>query len=148
MSTHLQFVIPGEAVPWARPRAQRTGPGIRFFTKPEVENYQALVKKMAHDAIQAKPEAERTAWPAQGAVNVTIDIARDVPKSFSQKKAAEALNGQHFPTTKPDVDNTVKGIFDALNGIVWKDDSQVVRLFVTKGYSRQPRVIVNITDWP
>jgi Holliday junction resolvase RusA-like endonuclease len=44
------------------------------------------------------------------------------------------------PLTRPDIDNYCKAPLDALNGIVWRDDSQVVELTVSKFYSSRPRL--------
>ena len=50
------------------------------------------------------------------------------------------------PTKKPDADNIAKAVCDALNGIAYKDDSQVVDLTVRKYYSKFPRVQVFISE--
>ena len=34
--------------------------------------------------------------------------------------------------TVRDIDNFCKGIFDSLTGILWEDDSQIVKLHITK----------------
>ena len=73
-----------------------------------------------------------------------MEIRLQVPASWSKKKQAQALDGLMFPTKKPDVDNVVKAIFDALNGIVWGDDVQVVWLAASKRYDAIPGVLVGI----
>ncbi|MDF2537449.1 MAG: Holliday junction resolvase [Herbinix sp.] len=50
------------------------------------------------------------------------------------------------PTKKPDIDNIAKVILDALNGIAYKDDTQVVTLEVRKFYKDTPCVIVDIEE--
>lgn len=52
------------------------------------------------------------------------------------------------PTRKPDFDNIGKIICDALNGIAYRDDAQIVDALVRKFYSDTPRVIVEISDIP
>ena len=52
------------------------------------------------------------------------------------------------PTRKPDFDNIGKIICDALNGIAYRDDAQIVDALVRKFYSDTPRVIVEISDTP
>nr|WP_286673097.1 RusA family crossover junction endodeoxyribonuclease [Bacillus subtilis] len=64
----------------------------------------------------------------------------------TQKRRKRAENGLLRPTTKPDVDNYVKGVKDALNHLIYKDDSQVVDLKVSKFYSEEPRVEVMIKE--
>ena len=52
------------------------------------------------------------------------------------------LDGKIRPTKKPDVDNIVKTIMDAGNGVIWHDDKSVVEVVVCKWYSDNPRVEV------
>jgi Holliday junction resolvase RusA-like endonuclease len=52
--------------------------------------------------------------------------------------------GKIRPAKKPDADNIMKAIADALNGIAYKDDSQIVNVTITKWYSDTPRVEVAI----
>lgn len=59
-------------------------------------------------------------------VSVTIDIMRELPGSRPKRVKREA------DTVRPDVDNVAKGVMDALNGIAYRDDSQVVSLSVLK----------------
>ena len=73
---------------------------------------------------------------------MNLKVFRAIPKSFSQKKREEALLRYIRPTTKPDIDNYVKGVLDALNGTVLKDDSVVCEIFARKFYSERPRIEV------
>ena len=54
------------------------------------------------------------------------------------------LDGKILPAKKPDIDNVVKAVLDALNGVAYRDDTQVVELHVRKSYSEKPRVEVSI----
>ncbi|MCZ1265386.1 RusA family crossover junction endodeoxyribonuclease [Paenibacillus tundrae] len=82
----------------------------------------------------------------EGPLGMMLTVYRSIPKSFSKKKAALAEVGEIRPVSKPDVDNYLKGVKDALKGIVWKDDSQVVEVFAQKRYSSRPRIEVKIKD--
>ena len=57
-----------------------------------------------------------------------------VPASYSKKAREACLSGETRPTKKPDVDNILKAFLDAMNGIVYLDDCQVVDLHVKKVY--------------
>ena len=57
-----------------------------------------------------------------------------------------AVDGVLRPTTKPDIDNLVKGIKDSLSKFLWYDDSQVTELVARKLYSDNPRAEVTI-EW-
>ena len=50
------------------------------------------------------------------------------------------------PTKKPDLDNIAKAILDSLNGIAYKDDSQIVSLLISKKYSDRPRVEITLKE--
>lgn len=75
-----------------------------------------------------------------------VDIIRAIPKSFSKKKRVEALDGLLRPVSKPDTDNYVKAIADALNGVCYVDDSQVVSVVANKWYGLNPRIEVVVEE--
>ena len=66
-------------------------------------------------------------------------------KATDKAKRARALDGQEIPG-KPDLDNVAKGVLDALNGVAYVDDTQVVRLLVQKQYSLEPRLVVTVKE--
>lgn len=51
---------------------------------------------------------------------------------------------RELPTVKPDVDNFNKAVFDALNGLVWRDDALIVRHDCEKVYGAPTRVEVTV----
>lgn len=61
-----------------------------------------------------------------------------IPRSLSLKRR-KALEGQPC-ITKPDIDNYCKFVMDAMNGVVYEDDSCVTSLWSEKIYSANPRV--------
>ena len=98
---------------------------------------------------------ERLAWAAQsvmagrplltGGLQVDIEAYMDIPKSKPKTFRAAALAGAIRPTTKPDPDNIAK-MLDALNRVVWVDDSQIVTLNVRKHYSDRPRLQITVCE--
>ena len=96
---------------------------------------------------------ERLAWTAQSvmeghpllteALEVTVRAFVEIPKSKSKRFREAALAGKIRPVTKPDVDNFGKCI-DALNKVVWVDDSQISDLTVQKRYSDRPRLEIYV----
>ncbi|GAB1809805.1 RusA family crossover junction endodeoxyribonuclease [Priestia megaterium] len=79
-----------------------------------------------------------------GPLELNVKVFKPILKSFSKKKKLEAEQGILRPVSKPDVDNYVKGIKDALNKVIWNDDSQIVDLHVSKFYSETPRIEVAV----
>lgn len=68
-----------------------------------------------------------------------------IPKSTTKKDRQLIMDGLLFPTKKPDADNIAKVICDALNGVAYGDDTQIVNLTVIKEYTdAEPRVEVYI----
>jgi len=128
MGEAVVFVIPGVPVGKGRPRFARQGAFVRTFTPEKTASYENLVKVKAEDAMRGRRIIE-------GAVSVAISLYVTPPASWSSKKQREALAGNVYPISKPDVDNVIKGIFDAMNEIVWRDDKQVVDIVVKKRYS-------------
>ena len=81
-------------------------------------------------------------------LSVRIFAFHSVPKSVSRKKHLAMIDRLIRPIRKPDWDNVGKIICDALNGIAYRDDAQIVDALVRKFYSDTPRVIVEISDIP
>ncbi|HEV2674118.1 MAG TPA: RusA family crossover junction endodeoxyribonuclease [Aliidongia sp.] len=125
------IVITLDGVPCGkgRPRFSRKTGGC--FTPAKTRNYESDLKVMAQIAMVGKN-------PLEGALQISIYAAFPVPASWSQKKRAAALAGEIRPAGKPDYDNVAKIVGDALNQIVWRDDSQIVSAAVHKHYSEKP----------
>ncbi|CZR99762.1 Endodeoxyribonuclease RusA [Clostridioides difficile] len=62
------------------------------------------------------------------------------------KNAIDKVEGLIRPNKKPDLDNIIKSVADSLNGIAYKDDSQIVEVVSKKYYSDRPRVEVELED--
>lgn len=69
-----------------------------------------------------------------------------IPKSGSKKKKAEMRIGGIRPTKKPDGDNILKAVADALNGVCYKDDKNIVKMSIEKFYSDVPRIEVVVQE--
>lgn len=80
----------------------------------------------------------------QGPLVVSVTLEMDVPASWPASKRFAALAGKIRPTGKPDLDNCVKCILDALNGVLWRDDAQVVELSVSKRYGYIAQTLIEV----
>lgn len=67
------------------------------------------------------------AQPLTGALAVSLVFRLPAPKDRRAQ--------QRGPTTRPDVENLIKGLLDAWNGVLYADDAQVVALTATKAYA-------------
>lgn len=88
----------------------------------------------------AHPDAPR--YEHQAAVLVECYVP--IPKSDSKVKRADKLSGATPCTVKPDIDNVVKSVLDALNGVAWEDDKQINSIWAAKIYSDRPRLVVTL----
>lgn len=80
-------------------------------------------------------------------ISVRMTFYYRIPDAWPKWKKKAALEGKIRPIVKPDIDNVVKGCFDALNGIAWKDDNRVVEESSSKWYSDHPRIEIEIEEW-
>ena len=133
----ITFEIPGPVRGKGRPRFARAGAFVRTYTDDKTESYEGVVKWTAKQAMGERDLLD-------GALEVCIQVTKQTPKSMSQKKRAAALAGRIRPTLKPDWDNIGKIVCDALNGVVYKDDSQIADGRVEKFYGERDGAIVII----
>ena len=132
----IRFEILGQPIAKARPRVTRTG---HAYTPSKTVNYEALVKYTYQSLY---PHRE----PILGLIEASITAVFPIPKSYSKKKTNELLAGPSNYDKKPDCDNLAKIVLDALNGIAYKDDSQVTMLHICKEYGTQPKVVIELKE--
>ena len=133
----IRCTIPGEPQGQARPRFSRQGNYVRTYTDSTTVNYENWVKICFQEARQEMIE---------GQLNTEIKCYFSIPKSYSKKKKESALKGELRPTKKPDCDNIAKIVLDALNGLAYKDDKEVVTCKIEKWFDEIPRVEVEIWE--
>ena len=115
-----EFIVPGYCQP-----KQRTF-GNRFNTPPETRAYEKAVAQLAKIAMQGK-------GPYGGFVGLEIEIICEVPKSWTKKKRAWALEGKCFPT-HCDASNSLKALEDGMNKIVYIDDRFINSIVLRREY--------------
>lgn len=131
----IELEIMGKPLGKARPRVTRNG----TYTPKKTVNYENLIRW----TFQSKFPNHK---PFEGYIEAEIKAIFDVPKSYSKKKTLELLNKSCNYDHKPDLDNVAKIVLDSLNGIAYKDDSQVTVLKVIKEYGEQAKIIVKLDD--
>lgn len=132
----IKFVVLGKPIAKARPRMTRQG---FAYTPQKTVNYENLIKYTFQSEF---PSHE----PFLGLIEANITCIFDIPKSYSKKKTKELLETHNNYNHKPDLDNIAKIILDSLNGIAYKDDSQVTALHINKEYGNQAKVIVELEE--
>ena len=139
----LVFSVPGEARGQSRPRATIRGGHASVYERAEDKSYKGLIQMYAMQEMKEK-DITPPIKPDGLGITVSICVVKVPPKSFSKKKRKLAYEGAICPLTKPDLDNIAKIYLDALNGVVWHDDSQVQTLTISKVYGDNPHVLVMI----
>ena len=132
------LTIPGKPVGKGRPRMTRAG---HVYTPAKTENYEAYVK-----ALWVQEHGNEVAFPDE-AVVLSVSVSMATPKSTSKRKREAMLDGEIMPTKKPDLDNILKIVADALNGLAYTDDKQIVGVTMIKGYSEHDGVDVMVQSF-
>lgn len=137
----LMFEIPGSPIGQGRPKFSTINGHAKAYDPEKSRNYKAYVRLLATQAMK-----DSGFTMIEGPCSLDILAFFEVPKSKSKKFREAALEGRERPTKKPDIDNIVKALQDALNGLAYKDDSSIVYLSVAKCYSEIPRVEVILRE--
>ena len=130
----VQFTIDGRPQGKGRPRLSYG----KIKTPEQTVMYENYIKLLYKSSIKKYFE---------GPIRLIIKAYYPIAKSDSKKKKEQKLSGEIRPfNIKPDIDNVVKVICDALNEIAYKDDTQIVELGTSKYFSDKPRVEVTIEN--
>ncbi|ELC8464943.1 RusA family crossover junction endodeoxyribonuclease [Clostridium perfringens] len=115
-------VVTGKIRGKARPRVCR----CHAFTPKDTVEYEKLVRECYK---------QQDGRYLEGPIKALIIAYYKIPKSYSKKRIQDIREGLEQPVKKPDADNIAKIILDSLNGVAYKDDSQIIELRVIKRYT-------------
>ena len=121
----MQFEIPIQPIPKLRPRLTKRG---RVYTPRKTLDF----------------EGEVQFWVSQhdfepllsGSISAKIEFIYEKPKSVKKSKI--------YKDTRPDLDNLIKAVLDALNGVCYKDDGQIVELYAVKKYGTEDLIVLTL----
>lgn len=145
----MRFSVPIAPTGKGRPRFSATKivprDGSRAFTKVHVHSPAKTMKAEGTISFVAKREMRKNDWSAfVDAVKVEIEAVHKYRKSWTRKTRDAAREGRLACTVKPDIDNIVKLVLDALNGVAFVDDKQVVSVTASKRYGEQDEIKIII----
>lgn len=133
--TLIHFTIPGPAVGKGRPRFSRKSGAA--FTPAKTRNHEAFVKMLAVEAMKEQAGFVRNAGealPLSKPCALIVQIFCTIPPSWPKAKR-EAAKANIIRPGKPDIDNVIKSIGDAMNGVVYTDDNLIYRVEATKMFA-------------
>ena len=135
----ITFSVEGIPVAKGRPRFKRVGNFVQTYTPNKTATWEEIVRQAAKNAMGTTDLLETP-------VTMALYFRLPMPQSWSKKRKEGALKGLEAPTKKPDWDNLGKSVSDALNGVIFKDDSQIVSAHVRKIYSAVPGVDIYVSE--
>lgn len=133
-----EFEVIGDIKGKARPRMNTyTG---KAYTPTNTKDYEELIKQYF------KIKYPRYI-PFENRVSVKIVAQFKIPKTATKKEKELISEGKLSPTKKPDIDNIIKIVLDALNKMAFKDDNQITKLEVEKHYGEEEKIFVKIEEY-
>ena len=132
----MEFIVEGNPEGKARPRFRRkTG---TVYTPNKTQKYERRIR------LAFREHGGKTI-PSDCYVAITVDACFGIPKSYTKRKRLECQQNICRPAKKPDIDNVLKAVLDALNEAAFVDDKQVVSVACHKYYAAQGDGYLKIT---
>ena len=136
----VKFEVLGVPVGKGRPRFSTQGGFVRAITPEKTANYETLVR------LSYQQKYAGCMFDKDIPLRAIIRAFFPIPKSASKKKREQMRDLRILHTKKPDADNIIKAVLDALNGVAYYDDSQVAEVMISKAYAEQPKVMIELCE--
>lgn len=135
----MNIIIDGEPIGKGRPRVTNRGSFAHAYTPKRTKNYEKQVQQSYFNQIGVGTKLE-------GPIKTEVKAFFPIPKSSTKKQRELMLKDKIKHIHKPDLDNVYKSVFDALNGLAYNDDSQIIIMNGRKYYSDEPRVEIHLEE--
>jgi Holliday junction resolvase RusA-like endonuclease len=140
MKEVLLIRVPGKPQAWERAGLQRRrGKPPIHYTPSATRDYKTAIGLVARRGMAGR---EPSLFP----IFLGCVFCLPIPKSWSKREKTSALLEVRLPTGRPDLDNYAKAVKDALTGIAYADDSQVVILQLRKIYAAIPSTEITVLE--
>lgn len=137
MRMRISITVPGEPVAKARPRFTKNG---HVYTPKKTAVYEQVIGLHARAAMKGHKILT-------GPIRLSVTAYMPIPQSWSLKQKTKAMSGALRHTKRPDLSNIIKSVEDALNGIVYADDSQIDDSHIVKRYGiPRTEIVVEAED--
>ena len=139
----IKFRYDGEPVGKGRPKVTaRQGKFAHAYTPKKTKEYEEAIRFAFNIS-----NCERVpVYDKDTPLEARMVFAFKVPKSYSKKEREACLKGEISQTHKPDTDNCIKSVLDALEGGAFESDASVVKVIAEKIYAEEPYVEVEIDE--
>jgi len=136
----INFTVLGNPQGKGRPKFAKRGNFVTTRTPDATVLYENLI------STECRIQSGGMKFDDDIQLRIRVDAYYAIPASAPKKKQLAMELGDMRPIKKPDADNILKVVCDALNNVAYKDDSQIVEALVCKKYGRQPRIEVTIRN--
>jgi Holliday junction resolvase RusA-like endonuclease len=115
----------------------------KTYTPEKTKFYEKKLGLLVYDYINRKGI---TKFSKGIPLEISVFSFYAIPKSTNKENREKMLSGLIRPCVKPDSDNVLKLILDALNGIAYHDDNQICNIIFSKKYDEIPRTVIKIKE--
>lgn len=137
----IAFAFPFEPVAKGRPRFKVCGKFVTTYTPGKTKIFERRISEYYKTAASGQK------FEKGQPIVVAITFGMKIPVSLPKKAKTEMMEGARQHIVKPDLDNLVKAVLDALNGVAWHDDAQIVELHINKKYVQSPHIFISIHEY-
>lgn len=134
------FTVMGEPRGKQRAKTYRHGNFTKTVTPEQTVVYENLI------ALEYRRQCKDFRFEDREMLAITIEAYFSIPKSASKKNRTLMLKRVLRPVKKPDGDNIIKVVCDALNGLAYHDDAQIVDMVIRKYYAESPKLVISIRE--
>ncbi len=133
-----EFEVPGKIVGKGRPRLNTYTGSV--YTPTRTKDYETLVEQYF---LLKYPKFKTL----EGRINISMIAYFSIPKTTKKSEIEQMLDNKISPTKKPDIDNIIKIILDAMNKFAFKDDIQITKLEIEKKYGLEEKMQIIIEEY-
>lgn len=128
------FEVPGKVRGKGRPRFTRYG---HTYTDEKTVAYEKVIKNAY---------LRLSRYVSLKSIRISIYVCFAPNKSDTKRNRSIKLNNEKAPNKKPDIDNVIKVVLDALNEVAYKDDTQVNEVHVERHFNSEEKLIICLTE--
>jgi len=136
MDSEIKFTLLMTPVAKGRPKFARIGKFVTAYTPSKTKRAEAEIRLLA---APYKPVQPFSKW-----VHLKVRFYMPIVSGMRKADRILAVKEELYHVKKPDCDNLIKSVTDALNAVFYTDDSIICKLEAVKLYSALPRIVVEM----